>query len=137
MITITDNSMREALRQAVALRGPDYQYLVAPQSADDPTSTCFYTRSSAGIEGDNEGCLIGLALTILGVPRETLVQFDDRGRDNTATVILAELSVAGTISCDDDVADMCATSQRYQDQGQTWGYAFRAATGEEWTAPVD
>lgn len=71
----TDEEALEALRQAVRLRGRDYLAPGANTTGYAGPSSCKYWNT----EKNEPSCLVGNALAILGVDRETLIREDETG----------------------------------------------------------
>lgn len=111
----TDEEALDALRQPVQQRGRDYLAAGASTSGYAGPSSCKYWDT----EKNEPSCLVGNALTILGVDRETLIREDETGEN----FLVSELSrmFSEAIRRTYDRAQDC------QDNGATWGDALDLA----------
>lgn len=112
---ITLNRVREALAQAVATQGKDFIY------NPGGLGQCFYRPFPTMVADDPRrltGCLVGVALDILGVdydhddaqPVNEMIDSEDLGDRFTSSA----------------VAYLC-TVQVSQDNGASWGQAYAGA----------
>lgn len=121
-IQITDRQFTEAIRAAVAERGPDFVYdrnkpgwgYVGDRNTGKPG--CRYVTTEAAEEGVQAGCLIGVTLHKVGLSLNTLAVYEN----DPATVILQALDVGIT----DEARFAAGSAQRVQDPGGTWGAAL-------------
>jgi hypothetical protein len=122
-ITIDRDRALDLLNQAITQRGSDYVY-----ERPDDGLTCFYWHQ----EGDTPGCIVGLALHLAGVERETLRKADTippRGASHSGTTI-ASVVARGVLANDGVTLTPGAVSllnqvQARQDDNETWGDAVK------------
>lgn len=103
----------------LAQERPDFNYLTQPMEDSTlrtlRTSNCSYISASRNVQ-DGEGCIVGQALTRLGVSRNELVSFEGQ----PASTVLRRLVP------DYDIKDVSKVVwindvQERQDNGADWG----------------
>lgn len=109
---ITATRAIELLEGAVRLRGEDYVY------KPTPAGRCLYVHQRNG--AIEPGCLIGLALSLAGVPLESLTEWDD-WHSPTADVM------SPAFGASEEAADIFNVAQSVQDTFGSWGEALAAA----------
>ncbi|MFC8099414.1 hypothetical protein [Streptomyces sp. NPDC057363] len=124
MISVTDEQVKETLRQVVSER-PEYIYS-SPDHMQGHTGdpSCFY------VHRDNDedrtpvsgGCVVGVVLQRLGVSLEELAKEEGNAALNSVPRLLSGLS--------SETVRMLDSIQSYQDQKTPWGMAYAQATGE-------
>lgn len=123
MIEITKDNVLEYLKAAVDTQGEDFVY------NQDGAKKCSYLPVTP-VEDDNQedprtktGCLIGVMLRQLGISDDVLAH----SGNVTASSLLSDLSDRGIMRHDDVSRLALAKAQRCQDEGDTWGQAYRTA----------
>lgn len=113
MEEITFDMAKQALLDAITLRGEDYVY-----KKPEGESSCLYVHTDdEGVK--SAGCGVGLALSLLGLP---LTVIEGRNRLGWST-LRKELGIKVDFG-----ADMLFEHfQRMQDNGRPWGYSYQAA----------
>lgn len=108
MAEITFDQIEAKVRE-LAAESPEYRY------PGNGNGSCFYAPN-----GEIPSCIFGKALIALGVEASWLT-----GREGNGIVALMRdhLSVAATVQ----QRLWAARLQRFQDTGQTWGYAVSEA----------
>jgi hypothetical protein len=101
----------EAIRAAVAQRGRDHLYTGQDGRAPVRGSNCWYVHQKTG----EAGCVIGLALNLLGITLEQLAENEGENADQL-------LSRLGIGTARERAAAIVA--QGRQDGGATWGEAL-------------
>lgn len=115
---IADGALVAEVRRLAAER-PDFVY--EKQTTDEWASgVCLYVHQDEQ-QGLVAGCLIGHALANLGVPLESLREFDRSGDDTSADALLPKFGVSGTVTL------WAMHAQLEQDEGQPWGRAVKLA----------
>lgn len=123
---------RTLLRQAMLTQGPDFRYIKA-----DAVTSCYYEpiprashdpRGMAILDPNTDprtitGCLVGTALTLAGKDFHLRSSNNDR-------FVAENIATLATNHTSRDAREYLYTAQTAQDNGQTWGDAYRAA--EEW-----
>nr|QOL00359.1 hypothetical protein [uncultured organism] len=127
METITTQTAVELLEAAVELAGADRMYEVQPGAA-----ACKY------VHGDNPGCIVGVALSIHGVPLDVLQSWDDDYQQGLGIGSLFHHGRAPFLT--KRAADVLRAAQKIQDMAiwstdtggadLTWGAALIAARSE-------
>lgn len=134
-IHVTYQQILDGLRKAVDDRGEDYIYQPPRDENGDTDGVCLYVHSD-----QKPGCIVGYVLADLGVPLDTLKQFDPQ-RANDGTFIthskLAERVVWGLIDQDilefasledqSKAIDKLRAVQNQQDRQKPWSEAIRYA----------
>lgn len=113
---ITLEEARAALRQAVATQGDDFVYYprnVSPEMRDQFMCSNLPEPNSGVPTHRLTGCLVGVALSILEVP------IPHEKRYFTVTAFYPELT-SGAVC-------YLARAQGIQDNGGTWGEAYKVA----------
>ena len=127
---ITLSVAKELVDKAIALRGKEFIYQRG-RKAD-----CMYVHHDEvwndvredyepADNGAQPGCLVGLALSLHGVPLESME--DHEGTD--ATGLLEALENDNVVTYDGDAARFLYRAQVAQDRGESWGFARGEATG--------
>lgn len=131
-IHVTYQQILDSLQKAVDDRGEDYIYQPPRDENGNTDGVCLYVHHD-----QKPGCIVGYVLADLGVPLDTLKQFDPQ-RDNDGTFInlkLAEGVVWGLI--DQDILEFASLEdqnkalyklravQNQQDRQKPWGQAIR------------
>lgn len=111
----TDKQALDALWQPVQQRGRDYLAPGARTSGYAGPSSCKYWDT----EKNEPSCLVGNALAILGVDRETLIREDETGE----SFLVSELSRMFS----EAIRRTYNRAQDCQDNGATWGDALDLA----------
>jgi len=102
----------QVLRQVVSDRGHDYVY--KEQERQKGVSVrCKY------VENDGPSCIVGHVASRLGVPIETLKEWDEG--------FLQQVPTVGYRVFDESALDVLSQAQFSQDYGSTWGEALRRA----------
>lgn len=104
-INASPDEVLALLEEVVAEYGEDYVY-----PGHNTTGGCVYTKDGA------PSCLVGHALTRLGVPVDFLSEHNDFAVSNIQRLTM-----------DEEVLDMLQTAQETQDIGCTWGHALEDA----------
>ncbi len=107
--SITDEQYMQALEDVVDERGSDFVY--------DSSESCQYVRNG------ESSCLVGAALFKLGVPLETLSEWDSRvseGRSSTFDDIAPE-------GVSPRIVRAYTVAQSRQDCNETYGEALQGA----------
>lgn len=120
-ITLTVDTVNPVLDALLKEFGEDYVY---PGSKD---KACYYVANG------QPSCLVGQVLYRLGVPIETLEEYDEVG--SVFELSNSEYSLDGKTALerggvsvgDDRVLNILDSAQGWQDQGKTWGEAVRQA----------
>lgn len=113
MSKITLDKVRESAKRIIAEFGDDYTYEPVPKEGyADPT--CQYTFEDA------PSCLAGHILFDLGIPVETLAEFDRL--DIPAHDLGEEIDEINPLA-----SEYLGILQRAQDAGHPWGWALGSA----------
>lgn len=115
---ITDKTVMTTLREVVAER-PDFVYKAqTTYSDDDATPMCGYVHTNEN-GAKVCGCLVGHVLNRLGVPLDTLAEYEGKG---------AEYVVEGLdLNLSRQTARVLWIAQDEQDRGKPWGEALAKA----------
>jgi hypothetical protein len=103
----------EAIRAAVAQRGRDHLYTDQDGRAPVRGSNCWYGHQKTG----EAGCVIGLALNLLGITLEQLAEHEG----TQAADLMLRLDVGTEVE-----RAAARRAQQVQDNGGTWGEALDA-----------
>lgn len=152
-VTITASRALRMVQDAVKTRGPDYNYKLDPERfpRDEQEQTCVYVRNG------QPDCLIGVALTLEGLPVEALAAVEeetyameaDEDHDCEAEGCAPEghstsINNPGFLELlrektgfvlTPQAVDVFSTAQIYQDTARTWGEA-EAAAAEAYREPL-
>lgn len=127
---ITLNEARPALKAAVETQGRDFVY-------NPDNGVCFYVPRPAVQPDDPKGvtgCIIGVALTILGETRHTVAYpHTDLSVGFEGSVSTLAGHFKGMMT--DEARTYFELAQRAQDSGCPWGEAYDLA--EEWALTRD
>lgn len=106
----------DLLEKAVAERGEEYVYQPVWFPGRSELS-CVYVD-----QDEQPSCIVGMALTLHGIPAETLARVNDFAADCLPTEWVTT-----------EAAYILRHAQRLQDRGLAWGAAVRnARSGERW-----
>jgi hypothetical protein len=113
---ITMEQAHDALVWAVDQRGEDYV---------DPAAVNFNGGGCKYVVDGQPGCIIGMALSHLGVSLDVLIAMDD---DDDPTITVGGGSVLGGsgITLDRQALAAFKEAQAAQDVGSSWGVAVQA-----------
>lgn len=116
MMHIDLDAAIEAVEKAVLAKGEDYVY-------DRPEGRhwCVYVH-----EGQ-PSCIVGHALTYLGVPLDALAKADGATGGRWFEPVSEELAMDGIAYFTHEATGFLAYAQQRQDDGYPWGEAFRDA----------
>lgn len=114
----------ELLERAVAEKGADYIYFPPGSSG-----TCLYDN------GDTPGCIVGHALSYLGVSNPDLGRLDDAPDNSDEISSSGILPLSNTrvleaitgVTLTPEAEEVWAIAQRYQDDKVSWGLAVSHA----------
>lgn len=135
-ITITLESARKALREAVVKRGADYIYR---SPGHEPT--CYYVHNDG-----QPGCIVGEVLVSHGMsPHDLLTQIGHAGNTQRFGALIKETqysslsrelgpvltmtpgSLRDVVDIDPEALRLLTTVQTHQDRGMPWGAAVSQA----------
>ena len=111
---VTRDMAIAAMEEAVALKG-----------ADHAVWACSY------VQNGEPACLVGYALTILGVPMDVLKAMDTPRSAEINTIRVKELLRAQNVTLDWPTLLVFTTAQARQDNGIPWGEALAAAKADK------
>ena len=116
MITV-DDVVKEV--RSIAIERPDFIYLEQPlENEEDRSTNCSYL--SAGLyTNEGEGCIVGQALSKLGITDEELRRVENA----SAADALRAVGVEGSTRRDREL-NWLNSVQSQQDIGMTWGDAI-------------
>lgn len=115
---ITDKTVMTTLREVVAER-PDFVYKAqTTYSDDDATPMCGYVHTNEN-GAQIPGCLVGHVLAKLGIPLDTLADFEGRGAHTVVRGLDLNLS--------QQTERVLWIAQVEQDSGKPWGEALAEA----------
>lgn len=120
--TISFEAAREALKRAMETQGEDFLY------TPDGLGSCWYLPQPDDkifTEDDprrQTGCLVGTAARMLGVSDDRLTDAEE----SSSNGLISEL-VRDSWQIDFRVKKYFSIAQRIQDDGDTWGNAYRVA----------
>jgi hypothetical protein len=123
-VNITDEQFYAAVRK-VAAEAPNTVYRTTIPDHQRCATNCFYVHTDWNGDPVSAGCIIGKALHALGIPLETLREYEGA----PAQRVLAGLGI-GSWAAQDTARDVQVT----QDSGETWGAAVRWLPAPEATA---
>lgn len=121
-IHVDADTVIQTLRECVAERGEDHVYLAPGE--DGPGHSCFYWHHKYNEDGNETGapgCIIGLMLTKLGVPKDVLDQYEGQ----TVTEMFRRPHPDLVLT--EDAANVARSAQLAQDYGDPWGEALEKA----------
>lgn len=127
-ITIDRDKALDLLKQAVAQRGEDFTY----EMPEPDEGTCLYWHEAEA----GPGCIVGLALSIAGVPNDVLAAFDRNEPGDEGGSSIYSLANRGNLSengieVTPSALAVFGCTQRAQDQGATWGTAVEYGEKEK------
>lgn len=113
------------LKRAVEEKGEDFVYAPNANSTD---KSCTYEA------GGQPSCIVGYALSYVGVPVEKLAALDNADDTHqifaTGIKFLSEdgvLEEIAGVTLTPQAQDILTKAQAYQDDGESWGGSVRAA----------
>lgn len=144
-VTINASRALRMVQDAVKTRGPDYNYKLDPERfpPDEQDKSCMYVRNGQA------DCLVGVALTLEGMPVESLAAVEEEtytleaDEDHDCEVegcvpgghatsinnawFLERLREKTGFVLTPEAVEVFAAAQVYQDTARTWGEAEAAA----------
>lgn len=123
MSVVTSKDLVEEVRR-VADAEPEYIYL--KNSGRFPRK-CSYFGKTLGVEEGNP-CIIGKALSNLGVDMTAVKKLERRGEDPAISVLLKEGHINVEVVDDADIAWLFAV-QNKQDLGMNWAESVKGMEG--------
>lgn len=107
----------------LASEQPDFNYM--SQSPDQSDTGCSYLGAVIGVEG-GQGCIVGQALTRLGVPAVVLREHEGSGARHVIAA-LRETAGAYMTEAEHVLAYWLGNVQAHQDRGDPWAEAVALA----------
>ncbi len=113
---MSDEALKTALR-TVAQGSPGYVY-EAPEWMEPGVNRCYYVHRAREDESLlAPGCMVGYALNALGVPLESLKEWEACPASQVVAAFFPDASA--------DVIAAYRVAQARQDRGDTWGKSIR------------
>lgn len=120
---MTEEKFKETLKQVVS-ENPERVYSSPEHQASTETGRCFYVHTDEKTgQPDAYGCLFGVVLGRLGIPMETVQEWETRPISHVLKDMFPGVFEPKTLWQMSDV-------QTYQDDGNTWGESYTMGTGE-------
>ncbi|WP_138958954.1 hypothetical protein [Streptomyces sp. YIM 121038] len=118
----TDERLLEALRSVVK-ESPDRIYAKPEHMPGGETYSCFYVHSTEDGDPSEPGCLVGAVLHRLGISLEDIARYEGEGAAVPLLQFFDDISISAT--------NTFVSVQGLQDDGVSWGEAYRQTTGED------